>query len=115
MKKLKLYIQLNGTVVRCDKLRSVSEVIALNFEDLIKADKEKTLPLVIAVEQSVLDQINKEVRRASCSQYMMRSVKIYLNQTVYGRHIVEIKNVEDLKQELETLKNKTEEPISKSE
>jgi hypothetical protein len=93
MKKLKLkfYINIAGTNIRCDKIESVFEVISVNFNDLMKSANAKLLPLKIMVEQSVLDKINHEVAIASCSRYNMKTVKIYANQTaIKNSHVIEI-------------------------
>ena len=107
--KLKFYINIVGTNVRCDKIQSVFEVISINFNDFIKAYKTNTLPLKIMVEQSVFDKINFDVAKAACSHYHMKTVKIYANQTVLkNSHVIElilktqeqaVKNIEELLQD----------------
>lgn len=88
--KLKFYIQLNGTIVNCAKIESVKEIIGINFNDLMEASKTHTLPLIITAEQSVIDKINTDVSKAVCSNYNMKTIKIYANSTL-GKHCIEIK------------------------
>ena len=91
MKKIKFYTKINNTIVRCDKVRSLSEVLMQSFDGFLEKLRSGDLPMEIMVDKEVLEQINKDIARKACSRYYTECCKIYLD-TQY-KPVIEIRSL----------------------
>jgi predicted transcriptional regulator len=89
MNKIKFYTKLNKTIVKCDRISSMVEILAQNFEDFKKSWESKQLPMQIIVEQKLMDRINHEVAQLASSYYHAKKYNIYFD--VNKNPVIEVK------------------------
>lgn len=97
--KIKLYTQFGKTILNCEKIKSIQELIP-SFNDIIGhlnsfSGKEKEyIPILTEVSEEKLIEINREIRKLTCVNNGYNTIFVYLESYSSSKFIPVLKIIE---------------------
>lgn len=90
--KVQFYTKINKTIVKCDKVETLKEILINSMKDFIHFPKEQQ-PMPILVEQKILDLINIQLAKLACSKYHTKRIDVHINNTF--KPVIQIRSVNE--------------------